>query len=398
MQFQARGTPHVHALVAVAHDGITAEDLTSEDPQRRLLVRNLVQKTVTCNLQYPADLPECADERDYHWRPMHLIKGIVEDDYTTDIRRLLFSPTMDFRLDENNNFVSELTQHQYFQFQCANQMHKCMHTCWKHNYYGEKSCRFHYPVHEDISCETESMIYTVCDKRKRQHTKVNPPRNNGWLNPLPTHPLMVFANQGNMDVQYISNVSGAVEYTCGYISKEDKPDEQILINMFAKKLAQAIARSETKDATQREQLRAAGMAFASSQQVGAVQCVYTLLKLPFVQLSRTVQTISPSPTVDLTKNIITDMEQLEQMDPGDSAVSTTAQCHVGRRLAYHLLCQQQYRKYGSCEVSLHTVLSTYALSTPRRIKRDGTPAVTIEAKLLHVDENGKSHFVYCAVG
>ena len=334
-------------------------------------------------------MPDCAEERDYYWRPSHLIKGCTEEDYVMDIRRLLFVPTMDFRLNANNEFVSPITQHQYYQFQCANQMHKCMHTCWKHNYYGEKSCRFHYPVAEDISSGTEAMIYTVSDKKKRLHTKVNPPRNNGWLNPLPTHPLMVFANQGNMDIQYISNVSEAVEYTCGYISKEDQPDEQLLINMFAKKLAQAIARSETGDATQREQLRAAGMAFASSQQVGAVQCVYTLLKLPFVQLSRTVQTISPVPTADLTKNIITDMEQLEQMDPTDSTVSTTVQCHVGRRLAYHVLSQQQYKDYGSCDVSYHTVLSTYALSKPIRTKRDGTPAATIVAKLLSTDKDGK---------
>lgn len=373
----------------MAHDGITAEDLTSEDEQRKLLVRNLVRKTITCNLQYPVDMPDSADERDYLYRPAHLMKGTTEEDYTSDVRRLLFVPTMDFRLNSNNEFMCPVTQHQYFQFQCANQMHKCMHTCWKHNYYGEKSCRFHYPVPEDISSKDESKIYTVRDKKKRLHTKVNPPRNNGWLNPLPTHPLLVFANQGNMDIQYISNVSGAVEYTCGYISKEDKPDEQTLINMFAKKLAQAIERSETGDPTQRDQLRAAGMALASSQQVGAVQCVYTLLKLPFVQLSRTVQTISPTPTSDLTKHIITDMEQLQQMDPSDSAVSTTAQCHVGRRLAYCLLCQQQYQKYGSCNVSLHTIQSSYALSTPQRTKRNGMLAATVEAKFLQVDNDGK---------
>jgi len=389
LQFQARGTPHVHSLLAVEHDGITAEDVTSENPYIQWLVRELVRKTITCNLQYSDDTSVSADERDYFWRPEYLVTGRTEEDYGNDVRRLMFSPTMDFRLDSNNNFVCPITKQQYFQFQCANQMHKCMHTCWKHNYFDEKSCRFHYPVNEDISSESEAMLYTVCDKKKRLHTKVNPPRNNGWLNPLPTHPLLVFANHGNMDIQYISNVNGAVEYTCGYISKNEEPDEQMLINLFAKKLAQAIARSETGDIRQREKLRAAGMAFVSSQQVGTVQCVYTLLKLPFVQLSRTVITVSPVPTAQLTKNIITDMEELQQMDPTDSAVSTSVQSHAGRRFAYHLLCQQQYAQFGSCEVSLHTILSTFAISKPQRIKRDGSPAATVEAKFLSTDKDGK---------
>lgn len=375
-------------MVAVKHDGIVAEDITSEEPTRKMLVRELVRNTATCILQHPEGSNEDADERDYFWRPVHLPPSTAIEDYENDVRRLVFRPTMDFRLDEDNEFISSETKHEYYRYQITNQMHRCTPSCEKYEYSRSGECRFHYPVSEEWASNTDSTIYTLYDKKKRTQTKIYPPRSNGWLNPLPVRPLLVFANQGNMDIQYISNVHGAVEYTCGYISKNEEPDERTLINVFSKKLAQAILRSDTGDATTREKLRSAGAAFAASQQVGTVQCVYTLLKLPLVKLSRPVCTISPAPTAKLTKSIVTDIQQLQQMNPNDSTVSTSARSHAGRRLAYHLLCQQQYNKFGACRVSLSTIQSNYAISKPQRKKRDGTRAETVEPKLLETNTIG----------
>ena len=305
---------------------------------------------------------------------------------------------MDFRLDEQNEFVCPVTRQHYYEYQCTNQMHRCMETCWKYSYKtdddDERKCRFHYPVPTERSSCDDCTIYTLYDNKKRKQTKINAPRNNGWVNPLPVHPLLVFANQGNMDIQYISNANGAVEYTCGYISKNEVPDQKMLINMFVKKLAGAILRSDVGDATRRQQLNAAGNAIAASQRVGTVQCAYTLLNLPFVIKSRSVQTISPLPTSALTKSIVTDMKQLQQMNPGDSTVSTSARSHAGRRLAYHLLCRNQYNKYGTCNVSQFTVLSTYAITKPKRRKKDGTAKPILDVPLLETNEFGKYAYKY----
>lgn len=384
-------------MVAVKRDGITAEDLSSDDPHRTGLVRELVRNTVTSVLQHSTEVGENADERDYFWRPVHLPPSKAVEDYVNDVRRLMFPASTDFRLDANNEFIDAATKYQYYRYQCTNQMHNCTHSCWKYPRYDsseEKECRFHYPVQEDLSSGIDATIYTVYDSRKRTQTKVNPPRNNGWLNPLTVHPLPVFANQGNMDIQYISNIHGAVEYTCGYISKNDEPDKQMLINIFAKKLAQAILRSDTGDPTRRQQLRAAGNAIVASQQVGTVQCVYTLLKLPFVQLSRDVYTISAVPIATISKNIVTDLRQLEHMDPGDSTLSTSARSHAGRRLAYHLLCQNQYKQFGACKVSLFTTVSNYAISKPQRIYKNGTIAKIFPPKLIESNDHGEyiAHF------
>lgn len=379
-------------MVAVQHDDVTPEDLTSGVKESTDAVCELVKSTVTSCLQYPDDM-EDEDEKDYFWRPIP--SQAAEEDYENDVRRLLFPPEMDFRLDENNEFISTVTKLHYYRYQCTNQMHRCMDTCWKYNYYADeesRKCRFHYPVPQERSDPNECCIYSLYDSKKRKQTKINAPRNNGWVNPLPTHPLMVFANQANMDLQYISNASGAVEYTCGYISKEDQPDQKVLINIFTKKLAQAVLRSDNEDATHRQQLDAAGTAIAGSQHLGTVQCAYTMLKLPYVLLSRPVYTISPSPTQKLTKNIVTDMKQLAEMNPKDSTVSTSAKSHAGRRYAYHLLCQQQYEKYGVCNISLSCIVATYAISKPKRIRKDGTAVALIEPKLLTTDEYGRFIF------
>lgn len=354
-----------------------------------------MQNVITCKLKHPPNLPPSADEFDYLYRPEHKPTYTGVEDYTNDIRRLMFRPTMDFRLDEHNEFVSPVTRQHYYEYQCTNQMHRCMETCWKYSYKtdddDERECRFHYPISTERSNCDDCTIYTLYDDKKRKQTRINAPRNNGWVNPLPVHPLLVFANQGNMDIQYISNANGAVEYTCGYISKNEAPDQKVLINLFVKKLAGAILRSDTEDATRRQQLTAAGNAIAASQRVG------TLLNLPFVIKSRTVQTISPLPTSVLTKTIVTDMKQLQQMNPGDSTVSTSARSHAGRRLAYHLLCQTQYKKYGVCNVSLFTVLSTYALSKPKRRKKDGTAKAVQEPPLLETNEYGKYMHKYITI-
>lgn len=352
----------------------------------------LVQNTVTCKLKHPVNLPKSADEHDYLYRPEHEPAYTGVEDYTNDIRRLVFRPTMDFRLDENNEFVSPLTRQQYYEYQLTNQMHRCMETCWKYGYGtdDDRTCRFHYPISTERSSPDHCTIYTLYDTKKRKQTKINAPRDNGWVNPLPVHPLLVFANQGNMDIQYISNANGAVEYTCGYISKNDEPDQKMLINMFVKKLANAILHSDCGDPTRRQQLLAAGNAIAASQRVGTVQCAYTLLNLPFVIKSRPVYTISPLPTATLTRSIVTDMKQLQDMNPGDSTVSTSARSHAGRRLAYHLLCRAQYKHYGTCNVSLFTVLSTYALSKPQRRTKNGTAKAMQQVALLETNEHGKS--------
>jgi len=389
-----RGTPHVHSLVAVRKDGIVAGDLTSSHEEDRKAVGDLVSNVVTCCLQHCA--VDDLERLDYLWRPMKPAAESAED-YEHDVRRLVFSSTTDFRLDANNEFIDPTTKWLYYQYQCANQMHICMDTCWKYSYStdGETTCRFHYPVPTNRANDTCCRIYTLYDNRKRKQTKINAPRNNGWVNPLPLHPLPVFANQGNMDIQYISNTNGAVEYTCGYISKNEQPDQQAMINVFTKKIAQAVLHNDDgENATRRQRLNAAGAAMASSQHVGAVQCAYTMLGLPFVLMSRPVHTISPVPTSQLTKSIVTNMKQLEQLNPKDSAVSTSSNSHAGRRLGYHLLCQNQYEKFGACHVSLHTVISTYAVSKPKRVRKNGTPAVTIEPKHLTLNETGKIMFCF----
>jgi hypothetical protein len=356
-------------LIAILLDLITADDLSSAHKERVDAVKKLVKMTLTSCLQYNKDTATDLETEYMHNAETSDTPGSkIPEDYENDIRRAMFKPTVDFSVNnETGEILDASTKRGYYAYQLANQMHTCCKTCWK---YGlgrtKKDCRFHYPVLKDTVSADDCTIVRSVDKKSRKHVKILPPRNNGWVNPLPTHPLVVYANQGNMDVQYISNVHGAVEYTCSYISKAEAPDEKLMVNLFVRKLAILLSDStDSHSVSKRDELRAAGLAVVKSQHVGAVQCCYTMLGLKYVTLSRRVLTISSLPTAELSRNVITDLKELEYLRPGETALSEEPTSHFGRRLAYYRLCVQQWNDYKECNVSLFTVVSTYAITKPK---------------------------------
>ena len=50
-EFQFKGSPHEHCLVAVASDGIVAEDVCSTDEARTDLVKGMIKRTLTACLK-----------------------------------------------------------------------------------------------------------------------------------------------------------------------------------------------------------------------------------------------------------------------------------------------------------------------------------------------------------
>jgi len=362
LQFQARGSPHVHALIAVLIDGISRGDITSEDVDRIAALKKLVDELLTCCFDDPDD----ENVKDYGWHPetSDSPKVNIPEIYAEDVRREMFSSAMDFRLDENHKMVSEVTRRKFYQFQLRNQVHFCTHTCWKHKHSGQrgKVCRFHYPVpQESVSALTSTIAHSL-DWRNRKQVKILPPRNNAWLNALPKHPLLVFAAQGNIDVQYVSNAIGALEYTTSYIGKPEEPDRKESLSLFVKKLSYVLARKEG-NISNRDQFRAAGQSIVASQRVGAVQCCYVLLKLPLVIKSRTVFTVNPLPQGQLNKVLVSDMGRLQSMDDEESAIVKGPNSQLGRRAAYAALCKHQYAEHGSCNISLFQMLSLYRLES-----------------------------------
>ena len=174
----------MHALIAVLIDHITSDDILSKTLERIEALKKLIDELLTCCYNDPDD----AEEKSYDWQPdsSDNPKSNIPENYPDDVRRELFSPATDFRLDENNHIISEDTRRQYYRFQKANQVHFCTHTCWKYKHISQrgKVCRFHYPVPQEKISAITSTIVSSSDWKGRKQVKILPPRNNAWLNPL----------------------------------------------------------------------------------------------------------------------------------------------------------------------------------------------------------------------
>ena len=359
-------------MIAVLRDGILAGDMTSEDQERVLALKRLIDQSLTACF----DFPDGVDKQEYDWHPANSDspKSGIPEDFPADVRRELFTESVDFRMGKDNKPVCPDTRRKFYQFQLANQVHFCTPTCFKYKVAGRaKVCRFKYPVVRPRASASTSTIEKSLDYKRRKHYKILPPRNNAWVNPLPKRPLVVFASQGNVDAQYISNAVGAVEYATSYIGKAEQPDFKETLSLFVKKLTYLLSKNEGK-ISNRSQMRAAGTAIIGSQRVGAVQCCYSLLKLPFVILSRQVVTVNPLPEGQLNKVLASNVEILEGKDPDESAVLAGPRSQTGRRAAYAALCKQQIAEHNECNISFFQLMSLYNLEPYVHKKHSKVPS------------------------
>ena len=269
------GTPHEHALYAVkSTDGISSDDIMSDDPVKLNRLKDYIESKITAKIvprnpddndHLPAESQQIyrVNETRYNWQP--------EKNYFADLldpRRNGFDPTWDYTRFDVNTFADKRVQKQYRENILANQMHKCCFTCWKNNSTGDISCRFNFPWDESVASAIRATIIHDMDKRSRRRVRIIPSRNNAYMNPTCYDPLLNIAHGSNLDAQWIDSPLGAAEYATNYISKEEKPDRQRMINLYTIKLALI---QENSNPTDREKLKTVCESLLRSLKVGTVQ-------------------------------------------------------------------------------------------------------------------------------
>lgn len=295
-----RGTPHVHSLVCIKHDGLTPKSVESEDNREINALKNLIKKTISAKLinrcqtdvnELPKDINDQTQRRDeekqYNWSPH---KEYFND--SSDPRRQTFNPLLNYNRTASGLFQDMAVQIQARRLQIANQIHKCCFTCFKYCKDSENVCRFCFPWQQNVnSMEDDVTLLTDRDKKGRVRVRVIPERNNANINSTFVSPLINCAHGGNSDIQFIMNTHGAAEYAAGYASKAEAPDHRKLQNIFTKAISNIQER--TSMVTDCQRLAAAGNSVIGSTQVGAVQAMYMILGQDLVISSRNVINISP---------------------------------------------------------------------------------------------------------
>lgn len=258
-------------------------------------VENFVNSKITANLfpisktNTPHSLEGNLEQKSWSWLPEKQ-KPFNDED---DPRKIPF----DCNIFQQQNEKQMNTQ--YRNLQLATQFHRCTFTCFKYNKASnEKRCRFNYPVEKNSipNPETTTIIHEK-DRNGRRRTRVIPPRNNSYINPTFSDTLIPIASGGNVDIQYLSNTMGCVEYTTSYMTKQEQADSKVIENLFIRKLLnyQKFSTNDQKETdqegitTDRNVLKAAGLAFTLSEKIGTVQACNFLLQLPFITSSRKTQ-------------------------------------------------------------------------------------------------------------
>jgi hypothetical protein len=184
-------------------------------------------------------------------------------------------------------------------------MHRCCFTCFKYCKDANNICRFSFPWPKllENSCTNEVTIVKDRDRKQRVRLRIIPERNNAHLNQTFQSPLLICAHGGNSDIQYIMNSHGAAEYSAGYASKAEAPDQKNLQSIFVKAISNLHENGYM--ITDRQRLNIAAKSVVGSTQVGSVQAIYFILNQKFVISSRQVININPihgmTSTNDLTQ-------------------------------------------------------------------------------------------------
>ena len=406
IEFQMRGSPHMHALISICKkDGITEKDVESDNSDIQEKVKHLITNTVLAILVPKPTREEIVRQRneilssfDQNLQPKLSVEydeSIEYDETTYDFNsgldyfpdfshpcREQFPSEWNFKRHRDGTFADTRVQERYRQIQLASQMHQCRKSCYKYcKSYAPKICRYNFPYQENspITSRTECVISSYHDSKKRRKVRALPPRNNGHLNNTFVSPLLTIGHGGNHDLKYISNTIGAAEYSASYTSKQEKPDFKLISNFLYKKL--------TYCETDFERLKAVGKSLLDSMVFGSVEVMYNLLGLPLVTKSRTVENFNPLPREMMKKPLELNPDILDEMSPDQEPVKNGIYSNLGKRDAYFALMSSQRNQYNTCYITLYALLTNYTMTyTNDNIK---SHSQLTEAPLLEIDEAGQ---------
>ena len=377
IEFQLRGTPHEHSLLAILHDLIDDSFIDSDVQEESDMVKRLVENVLTAKL-----VPLVNDNNTDEKAPFDFVAEPEED--ISDVRRERFNPELNYEYSdkENNLFVDPTVQNRYARLQRANQTHKCGFTCWKYNKNGIQTCRFGFPYSKEEVNENEATINVSRDKHSKVVVKCHPPRDNAHLNAIMKSPEIILSHGGNSDLQLLNDKHGAAVYAASYSGKAEEPDKVLLNKILMKKMEQI---AYLGDVSQSAKMKAVAEAVLASTKIGSVQACYSLLSLPFVISSRKVLNINPLPKCNVYQNITLDQEHLQGADADAAALEHGLDSQMGRRNNYGLFSNQQrlINNDNICYVTFFQLLTNYQFS-----KLTNKAKKLEQVQLLILDEHG----------
>jgi hypothetical protein len=146
----------------------------------------------------------------------------------------------------------------------------------------------------------KAQVCTDYDRKGRKRRRVLPARNNAHLSPCPVSPLMMLAHRGNSNIQYISNVFGALEYFVNYVGKIDEPDTKEVVDSVIRLLSLYATDEEPQ---LKHVFKAVMNALTRERCVTSTQVADFFLSHKVLRYSRTIKNVNPRPSHELSRSL-----------------------------------------------------------------------------------------------
>ena len=394
-EVQDKGSEHGHEILSIEHDltvpraqRITdewLEDAALQDETKRITIENMVGNVVT------AKLLGSADDQAWDWKEAGaqdiFSERFPDKDHPLRVR---FDPDLDYSVhpvtkEPNDSAVKR----QYRRIQSASFGHVCRHSCWKyktkkktqrHSKSRSKlDCRYGHPVPEHQKVRggvfkhrsDRAQVCSDYDRKGRKRRRVLPARNNAHLAPCPVSPLMMLAHLGNSNIQYISNVFGALEYFVNYVGKVDEPESKDVINSVIRLLSLYATDAEPK---LQSVFKAVMNALTRERTVRATQVADFFLGHKVLTYTRSIKTVNPRPRCELSRHLnmaSLDRGQHNESESDDDPAIQSKQARY--RVAYSKFAKDQYARFSRCNVSFFSFLTSFDETVRKRTRVDEPP-------------------------
>lgn len=253
VEFQKRGSPHIHGLLWIAD----APDVMhlSESEEGRVELANFVDRYISASLSSSGEDGHCSCGHHGHDGDAdHADILAVRPDVTPSAAK----------------FDCEL--HQTVQ---RVQMHRCAEGSSCRAKKG--SCRFDFP--KDLRTHTSVDAYTATNGALS--LKINVKRNSAFTNNY--SPELLYLWRANMDIKLVGNAYGAAEYTAAYVSKSEPDSSQ-----FGDAIVKALRKTKPED-EHFSVLKRVANATISVREVSAQETMWILLRgMPMFGKSRNI--------------------------------------------------------------------------------------------------------------
>ena len=391
-EVQDKGSEHGHEILSIQHDQTVPraeritdewlEDAALQDETKRTTIENMVSNVVT------AKLLGAADDQAWDWKEAGAQDIFSERFPDTDHPlRLRFDPNLDYSVHPVTKEPNDpAVRRQYRRIQSASFGHVCRHSCWKyktkkktqrHSKSRSKlDCRYGHPVPEHQKVRggifkhrsDRAQVCSDYDRKGRKRRRVLPARNNAHLAPSPVSPLMMLAHLGNSNIQYISNVFGALEYFVNYVGKVDEPECKDVINSVIRLLSLYATDAEPK---LQSVFKAVMNALTRERTVRATQVADFFLGHQVLTYTRSIKTVNPRPRCELSRHL-----NMAGLDRGNNEIDDdpAIQSKQARyRDAYSKFAKDQYARFSRCNVSFFSFLTSFDETVRKRTRVDEPP-------------------------